>query len=139
MDAEPALANPADKLILLVDDDPSFHELMAIVVSKAGFRTERAVGGKEALSKVGAVHPDLIVLDMMMPGLGGYEVTRELQAGGFGGIPVVMVTGRRMDRASVDTLRREANVREFLEKPVRTALLVMAIHKILNTKPAVGA
>ena len=139
MDAEPALANPADKLILLVDDDPSFLDLMEIVVSKAGFRTERAVGGKEALGKVGTVHPDLIVLDMMMPGLGGYEVTRELQAGGFEGIPVVMVTGRRMDRASVDALRREANVREFLEKPVRAAVLVMAIHKVLNTKPAAGA
>lgn len=130
---------PADKLILLVDDDESLLDLMDHVVKRAGFRTDRAVDGTEALRKAQALEPHLIVLDMMLPGMGGYEVLRELQAAGCGGIPIVIVTGRAMDRAAAELLRREPNVREFMAKPMRPAVLMAAIHKVLNTQPAAEA
>lgn len=127
---------PADKLILLVDDDESLLDLMEHVVKKEGFRTDRAADGNEALRKVQALNPDLIVLDFMLPGMGGYEVLRELQAQGNGDIPIVIVTGRQMDRQSVDMVRQESNVKEFLEKPVRPAIMASHLHRILRTAPS---
>lgn len=127
---------PSEKLVLLVDDDESLLDLMEHVVKKEGFRTDRAADGNEALRKAQALNPDLIVLDFMLPGMGGYEVLRQLQAAGCGDIPIVIVTGRQMDRQSVDMVRQESNVKEFLEKPVRPAIMASHLHRILRTSPA---
>ncbi len=130
-----AAKNPAGKLVLLVDDDESLLDLMNHVVKKDGFRTDRAMDGVEALAKVAALNPDAIVLDFMLPGLGGYEALRELQSRGFGHIPIVVVTGRAMDAKSIDMVRQEPNVKDFLQKPVRPAMLTAALHRILGTAP----
>lgn len=130
------LADPKDKLVLLVDDDESLLDLMEHVVQKEGFRTDRAADGTEALRKAEALNPDLILLDFMLPGVSGYEVLRELQARGNGCIPVIVVTGRQMDRKNVAMLRMEPNVKEFMEKPLRPALLAANIHNLLKTRPA---
>lgn len=127
--------SPAEKLVLLVDDDVSLLDLMSHVVQNEGFRIDRAVDGAEALRKVEALGPDLLVLDMMLPGIGGYEVVRQMQALGHGAIPVMIVTGRQMDRQSIDLIRQEPNVAEFLEKPVRPASLASTIHRLLKTRP----
>ena len=128
-------AQPAEKLVLMVDDDESLLDLMEHVVKKEGFRTERAADGPEALRKAQALNPDVLVLDMMLPGLGGYEVIRQLQAVGQGDVPIIVVTGRQMDPAAVQLIRQEPNVKEFLSKPVRPAALVSALHLILGTQP----
>ncbi|MEI7480883.1 MAG: response regulator [Elusimicrobiota bacterium] len=60
-------SNPADKLILIADDDESVRELIECVVKKEGFKVEKAGDGEEALQKARQVHPDLILLDLMMP------------------------------------------------------------------------
>jgi CheY-like chemotaxis protein len=126
---------PGDKLVLMVDDDESLLDLMEHVVKKEGFRTDRAADGPEALRKAQALNPDVIVLDMMLPGLGGYEVMRQLQAAGCGDIPIIVVTGRSMDQSGIKVIRQEPNVKEFLAKPVRPAVLASALHRILNTAP----
>jgi len=130
---------PASKLVLLVDDDESLLDLMDHVVKKEGFRTDRAMDGVEALAKVGALNPDAIVLDFMLPGMGGYEALRELQSRGHGDIPIIVVTGRSMDAKSIEMVRQEQNVKEFLQKPVRPIMLTGALHRILGTAPAGGA
>jgi CheY-like chemotaxis protein len=127
--------DPAGKLVLLVDDDESLLDLMDHVVKKEGFRTERAMDGQEALAKVEALEPDVIVLDFMLPGMGGYEALRELQSRGFGGIPIIVVTGRAMDAKSVEMVKQEQNVKDFLAKPVRPAVLTAALHRLLGTVP----
>ena len=132
---EENLAEPGEKLILLVDDDESLLDLMEHVVRKEGFRTDRATDGNEALSKARALNPDLLILDFMLPGLGGYEVLRELQASGNGDIPIIVITGRHMDRKNIEVVRLEPNVKEFMEKPLRPAVLGVTIHKILKTRP----
>ena len=129
-------AKPSEKLVLLVDDDESLLDLMEHVVKKETFRTGRAMDGQEALAKVAALNPDAIVLDFMLPGMGGYEALRELQARGFGDIPIIVMTGRAMDARSIEEVRREPNVKEFLQKPVRPAMLTAALHRILGTAPA---
>ena len=132
--ADHELANPADKLVLLVDDDESLLDLMEHVVKKEGFRTDRAADGNEAMRKAQALLPDLIILDFMLPGIGGYEVVRELQASGNGGIPVIVVTGRHMDRKNIEMVRLESNVKEFMEKPLRPAVLAATLHIVLKTR-----
>ena len=132
----PDLQAPASKLILLVDDDESLLDLMDHVVKKEGFRTDRACDGLEALRKAEALRPDLIVLDFMLPSMGGYEALRELQARGCGDIPIVVVTGRCMDDKGVELVRQEPNVKDFMPKPVRPGLLTAALHRILGTRPA---
>jgi CheY-like chemotaxis protein len=134
MDEHP-LSPPGEKLVLLVDDDESLLDLMEHVVKNEGFRTDRAEDGPEALRKADALDPDILVLDMMLPGLGGYEVLRQLQASGHGGIPIIIVTGRQMDPKGIELIRQESNVKEFLEKPVRPAVLSSALHRLLRTQP----
>lgn len=135
---EGEFGKPGDKLVLLVDDDESLLDLMEHVVKKEGFRTDRAADGPEALRKVEALGPDLIVLDFMLPGMGGFEVVRQLQATGHGAIPIIIVTGRQMDKQSIGLVRQESNVKEFLEKPVRPAMMAATMHRILGTAPAAG-
>ncbi len=128
-------ADPASKLVLLVDDDESLLDLMEHVVKKEGFRTDRAVDGPETLRKVEALNPDLIVLDMMLPGFGGGEVLRELRVAGRTGIQVIVITGRQMDEEGAARVRREPAVREFMQKPVRPAVLAETLHRLLGTLP----
>jgi CheY-like chemotaxis protein len=129
------LAAPGDKLVLLVDDDESLLDLMEHVVKQEGFRTDRAEDGPEAMRKAQALKPDILILDMMLPGLGGYEVLRQLQAADCGDIPIIIVTGRTMDAQGVDLIRQESNVKEFMQKPVRPAVLASTLHRLLNTQP----
>lgn len=132
---EENLSDPGEKVVLLVDDDESLLDLMEHVVKKEGFRTDRATDGNEALRKAQALNPDLIILDFMLPGMGGYEVLRELQASGNGGIPIIVITGRHMDRKNIEMVRQESNVREFMEKPLRPAVLATTLHNLLKTRP----
>jgi len=131
----PDLAEPKDKLVLLVDDDESILDLLEHVVKKEGFRVERAADGTEAVRKVEAVTPDAIVLDFMLPGMGGFEVLKELQMGDARSTPIVVITGRRIDRQTIDMVRQEPNVREYIEKPIKPAVLAAVLHKILKTRP----
>ena len=134
--AEHPLADPKEKLILIVDDDESLVELMEHLVQKEGFRTERSTNGADALKKAEQKSPDLILIDLMLPGMGGYEVIRELQAAGLGSIPLIVITGRAMDRKNIEMVRMESNVKEFMEKPLRPAVLATTIHALLKTRPA---
>ena len=131
----PQLIDPKEKLVLLVDDDENLLDLIDHVVRKEGFRTDRAMDGPETLRKVEALMPDLLLLDFMLPGMGGYEVLRELQARGNGSIPIIVITGRQLDRKAVEMVRMESNVKEFMTKPIRPAILTATIHSILKTRP----
>ncbi|HAH08259.1 MAG TPA: hypothetical protein DCM05_17325 [Elusimicrobia bacterium] len=129
------LEDPKNKLILIVDDDESILDLLEHVVKKEGFKVERAADGQEALRKAEALNPDAIILDFMLPGLGGFEVLKSLQMGDARGIPVLIITGRRIDRQTVEMVRQESNVREFIEKPIKPAILSSILHRLLKTQP----
>ena len=129
------LASPSEKLILIIDDDESFSELLELLVGKEGFRTIIAGDGDEGLKKIEAEQPDLILLDMMLPGKAGYEVIRELQATDAANTPVIVMTGRSIDRKNVEMIRMELNVKEFMQKPLRPAILAATLHRLLQTRP----
>lgn len=133
--SQPNLEDPKNKLILIVDDDESILDLLEHVVKKEGFKVERAADGQEALRKAEALNPDAIILDFMLPGLGGFEVLKSLQMGDARSIPVLIITGRRIDRQTVEMVRQESNVKEFIEKPIKPAILCSILHRLLKTRP----
>ncbi|MCX5788798.1 MAG: response regulator [Elusimicrobia bacterium] len=130
---------PGAKLVMIVDDDDSVRELLTYVVKKEGFGTIGAVDGLEALQKVEKHSPDLIVLDLMLPRCGGYEVLRHLQGGTTSSIPIVVITGRYTERNTAEMIRHESNVVEFLEKPVKPSVLAGVLHRVLKTSGSDGA
>lgn len=122
------------KLILIIDDDDSVRELLTYLVKKEGYRVESAVDGEEGFHKAETLKPDLILLDLMMPRYGGFEVLRQLQTSGLTKIPIVIVTGRYTDRSTADMIRQESNVVDFLEKPLKPAVLNATLERVLNTR-----
>lgn len=135
MENTSAFGRPADKLVLIVDDDDSVRELIEFIVKKEGFRIEKAADGEEALQKARSVNPDLILLDLMLPKFGGFEILRELQTDETASIPIVIITGRYTDRSTSDMIKQEPNVRDFIEKPVKPPVLSSLLHKLLKTQP----
>lgn len=125
------------KLVLVVDDDEGVRELMQYLVTREGFRVELAGDGEEALRRVEALSPDLILLDLMLPRYGGFELLRQLQASGLARIPIIVVTGRYTDHSTAEMIRQESNVVEFLEKPVKPQVLSQALSRVL--RPAAEA
>ncbi|MBI5242006.1 MAG: response regulator [Elusimicrobia bacterium] len=135
MGQDEAIAKSSDKLVMIVDDDESVRDLLEFVVKKEGFRVETAADGEEGLNKIQSMLPDLILLDLMLPRYGGFEVPRQLQGGGTAKIPIIIITGRYTDRTTAEMIRQESNVMDFMEKPLKPAVLAMSLHKILKTRP----
>lgn len=132
---KPGSANAADKLVLIVDDDKDIRDLLDIIVKKEGFRAVTAQDGEEAQEKARALLPDLILLDLMLPKFGGFELLHALQTDETAKIPIVVMTGRQFDDSTADMIRRESNVRDFIAKPIKTERLISRIHELLNTRP----
>ena len=120
------------KLVLIIDDDDGVRELLTFLVKKEGYRAECAVDGEDGYQKAERLKPDIILLDLMMPRYGGFEVLRRLQAGELSRIPIVVVTGRYTDRSTAEMIRQESNVVDFLEKPLKPNVLGATLARILN-------
>lgn len=132
------MAEPLDsaKLVLIIDDDDGVRELLAFLVKKEGYRAETAFDGEDGFQKAEKLKPDLIMLDLMMPRYGGFEVLRQLQGGDLAKIPIVVVTGRYTDRSTAEMIRQESNVVDFLEKPLKAAVLGATLHRLLKPREA---
>lgn len=122
------------KLVLIIDDDEGVRDLLSFLVKKEGFRAETAIDGEDGYQKAEQLKPDLILLDLMMPRYGGFEVLRRLQAGELAGVPIVIVTGRYTDRSTTEMIRQESNVVDFLEKPLKPNVLSATIGRLLNPR-----
>ncbi len=122
------------KLVLIIDDDEAVRELLTFLVTKEGFRAECAIDGEDGLQKAERLSPDLIILDLMMPRYGGFEVLRQLQAGDLSRIPIVVVTGRYTDRSTAELIRQESNVADFLEKPLKPNVLGATLERLLKPR-----
>jgi CheY-like chemotaxis protein len=133
----PALAAPSEKLILVVDDDETVRSFLEMSAQLQGFQVITATDGNDAGKKLAERSPDLIITDLMMPGQGGYEFLRSLQGSGIGRVPVFVVTGSALDDSTIKMIRNEANVVEFVQKPVKMTKFIAALHTTLKTQPKV--
>jgi two-component system, cell cycle response regulator len=128
--------NPlADRTILVVDDDPANILHVREGLSAQGYRFREAHDGTEALRSLREVRPDLIVMDVEMPRLGGVEVCRIIKAnggeGGFGFIPIILVTGRQA-AGKVEGLELGAD--DYLVKPFDMTELSARVKSMLRLK-----
>jgi DNA-binding response OmpR family regulator len=114
--------------ILVVDDETSIQELVRLYLEKEGFRVESAGSGKEALEKVAAVKPSLVVLDIMLPDMNGFDVCRELRV--KTDVPVLMLTARKDDIDKI--LGLEMGADDYLTKPFNPRELVARIRAVLR-------
>lgn len=131
------MASETGRLVLVVDDDEGVRELLVMLIKKEGWRVETAEDGAEGEKKALELKPDLIVLDLMLPRYGGFELLKHLQGTELSKVPIVVVTGRYTDAATVDMIRQESNVVELLEKPVKALRFITALQRLL--RPAAPA
>lgn len=88
----------AQALILVADDDPDIRELVALRLTRAGYRVETAADGLEAFDRAVELRPDLVVLDVSMPGADGFETSRRLRGDPrTAHVPVIFLTARTRD------------------------------------------
>ncbi|MDY7566677.1 EAL domain-containing protein [Pseudomonas sp. RTC3] len=119
--------------VLIVDDDPQVRKLLELLLQHEGYRTRTAVSGEQALATIKYAQPDLILLDVMMPGMDGCQVASHLKANAeTSSIPIIMLTALS-DRSS-RLAALEAGVEEFLSKPVDRAELWLRVRNLLRLK-----
>ncbi|MBW2154946.1 MAG: diguanylate cyclase [Deltaproteobacteria bacterium] len=119
--------------LLIVDDDPLNVKLMAKKLSQHQYNILMAYDGETAIAKARAESPDLVLLDIMMPGLSGYEVTEILKKDpNTKDIPIILVTA--LDGTDDKIKGLEAGADEFLNKPVNTAELLARVKSLLRLK-----
>jgi adenylate cyclase len=124
---------PSRAKILVVDDTPLNVKLLADLLAAKGYRTVTAASGPEALARLAAEAPDLVLLDVMMPGMSGYEVCAAIRADpAHAMLPVVLVTA--LDPAQERVKGLEAGADDFLSKPVAQAELLARVRSLLRIK-----
>lgn len=124
---------PDSPTILVVDDEPRNLRLMAALLIPMGCQVQLAENGEEALKMLEEISPDVILLDVMMPGMDGYEVARQVKAREkTRSIPIVMVTALQGVTDRVKAL--EAGADDFLTKPVDKSELTARVRSLVKVK-----
>lgn len=119
--------------ILAVDDAPRNLKLLADLLTGSGFEVVTAASGAEALERIAAEPPDLVLLDVMMPGMSGYDVCRAIRENPATRLlPVVMVTALEASEERVKGL--ESGADDFLAKPIRPLELLARVRSLLRAK-----
>ena len=119
--------------VLVVDDTPHNVKLLADLLGVKGYAVATAINGEEALAKVASEKPDLVLLDVMMPGLSGYDVCQRLRANPETALlPVVLVTSLDPQQERVKGI--EAGADDFLSKPINQAELFARVRSLLRVK-----
>ncbi len=121
----------ANERILIVDDEEDVLELVRYNLDRSGYQIETAASGEEALSKARKNSPDLIILDLMLPGIDGLEVCKKLKSDvKTEHIPIVMLTAKG-DEADIVT-GLELGAEDYVTKPFSPKILIARVRRILH-------
>lgn len=114
--------------IMIVDDDPNIVELIDLYLKKEGYETDKHLSGVTALERFDAVDPDLILLDIMLPEIDGYDVCTEIRK--KSDVPIIMITakGETFDKV----LGLELGADDYLVKPFEAAELLARVKAVLR-------
>ena len=121
----------AGKRVLVVDDDAKTVELVKLYLNRDGYKVLTAYNGVEALRLARESHPDLIVLDLMLPGIDGFEVCRTLRD--ESDVPIIMLTARTTDQDKLTGLGLGAD--DYVTKPFSPKELAARIRAVLRRLP----
>lgn len=123
--------------ILIVDDSPTERFYLTDILVRAGYAVSTAVNGEEAIDKIRAERPQLILMDVVMPGANGFQVTRSIARDPeLAAIPVIICSSKNQETDRIWGMRQGA--KDYLIKPVDPALLLASI-AALDQKPATAA
>lgn len=123
----------AKQKILIVDDDVNIAELISLYLTKECFETKIVNDGEEALTAFQQFHPNLILLDLMLPGIDGYQVCREIRA--KSNVPIIMLSakGEIFDKV----LGLELGADDYIMKPFDSKEMVARVKAVLDRKSVV--
>jgi DNA-binding response OmpR family regulator len=123
--------------VLVADDDEGLRQLMRLVLRSAGFEVIEAVNGLDALARARDCNPTVILLDVMMPGLDGLAVCRDLKRDHrFESVPVIFVTA--MDDLQHRTASIELGVDDYIKKPIGPRELVARVRCVMERRGIVS-
>lgn len=129
------MAGPDEPMLLVVDDEPEINKLVARIFEKRGYRVTTALDGAEALAAVKRDRPDLIMLDLNLPKIDGWEVCRQLKSDpATKSIPIIMLTAAH---ANVDDAQIGLGLGadEYVAKPFVKAVLLHNVERLLGREP----
>lgn len=121
-------------VVLIVDDSPTEMAALTGMLKRHGFEVLSAPNADAGLDLARTQHPDLVLMDVVMPGLNGFQATRQLAKDpDTSGIPVVMVSTKSQETDRVWAMRQGA--RGYVTKPIDERLLLQTIRQVLDSKP----
>jgi len=126
--------NTTVKHIVCIEDEPEMIDLIQLILNRRGFEVLGAPGGKEGLEMVRKTLPDLVLLDLMMPDMDGWEVYQQMKADdSTRNIPVIVVTAKAQNIDKVLGLHI-AKVDDYIAKPFGPQELIDSVEKVLSQK-----
>lgn len=125
----------ADYRVMLIDDEEEYAETLAERLELRGVSTRVALDGQEALTAIDEDTPDIVLLDVMMPGIGGLETLRRIKET-HPRVEVILLTGRGSTREGIEGMKRGAF--DYLMKPVQIEELIERFQAALTPRPTRG-
>jgi two-component system, OmpR family, response regulator VicR len=124
--------SPRSTRVVCIEDEPEMIELIKLILGRRNFELIGAVGGREGLETIRQVRPDLVLLDLMMPDMDGWEVYQQMKADeDLNDIPVIVVTAKAQSIDKVLGLHI-AKVDDYVTKPFGPQELLASVQKVLN-------
>jgi DNA-binding response OmpR family regulator len=111
---------------IAIDDDPAMTDLLTLLLKSHGLEIFSANSGEEGLQLVHAIDPDIIILDLMMPGLDGWQVCREIRT--FSNVPIIILSA--LDNPGMVASALDAGADDYLIKPVPSGVLIAHLNNL---------
>ena len=125
-------AGDKQRIVVCIEDEPAMIDLVKLILKNRGFEVQGALGGKEGLELIREVKPDLVLLDLMMPDINGWDVYQQMKADeAMQEIPVIVVTAKAQNIDKVLGLHI-AKVQDYITKPFSPADLLKSVRRVLG-------
>jgi two-component system response regulator VicR len=126
------------RVVVCIEDEPPMIDLVKLILKNRGYDVVGALGGKEGLDAIRKHQPDLVLLDLMMPEMNGWDVYQQMKADDYmSTIPVIVVTAKAQNIDKVLGLHI-AKVQDYITKPFSPAELLKSIDRVLQGKGSDG-
>ncbi len=121
-----------DKRIIYIEDEQEMIDLVRLILSRKGYEVKGAIGGQEGLDLIRANPPDLVLLDLMMPDMDGWEVYQQMKASeATRNIPVIVITAKAQNIDKVLGVHI-ARVEDYISKPFSPQQLIESVERVLK-------